>query len=76
MRVTDDHYKRAVEVVQNPSQYLRETARNDSKENKLLEALKVISPEIYRSLRLLTDSCESDNLNQLPPRGLEPLLPG
>lgn len=68
--------KHLIKAAQNPAQYLAESTRNETQENKLIEVLKVLSPEGYETLREVVKSFNSIDLDLIPPRGLEPLLPG
>ncbi len=76
LQVTEEHFERAVKAAQNPAQYLQESTGNDSQEKRLIEALKVLSPDTYETLREVAKSFIKSDLHRLPPRRLELLLPG
>lgn len=82
-QMTDDHFKIAAGVAQNPAQQVAESSRNDSQEKTMLGALKAISPDAYETLRNLATVCEGikkgvspEETHLIVPRGFEPLLPG
>ena len=72
LQVTDEHFDRAVEVAQNPAQQLHETARNDSQIEFSEAKKKSVSPEVFKALRIIANSCVSAKTHPTPRVGLEP----
>ncbi len=73
LQITEEHFKRAA---QNLVQYRRETARNRAKEKIRANIKNAVSHDSCETLRNVANSCNYNNLQRIPPRGLEPLSPG
>jgi integrase len=72
LQLTEEHFARAVNVAQNPAQQLHESTRNDS-QIEFNEAIKKsVSPEVFKALQILANSCISTKTHPAPRVGLEP----
>ncbi len=73
LQITEDHYRKAA---QNTAQQVAELARNDSKENIDHFIKSAVSHSNCETLQNVANSCNYNNLQRTPPRGLEPLSHG
>jgi integrase len=72
LQVTEDHYREAVKVAQNPAQQPIENTRKVSQEAFYSILKKLVSPDIFRALQKVAESFDSAENQQTPRRGLEP----
>ncbi|MBN2455827.1 MAG: site-specific integrase [Sedimentisphaerales bacterium] len=76
LQTTEEHFARAVKVAQNQAQQVSESARNALQEEESEITKGNISSIAYETLQKLAKLFWGKELQMIPPRGLEPLLPG